>query len=168
VTGAVAHLRASDPHFADECVSRAASSAKRANGNRKQARYARAVGVSPSRASRHLSGTDSHAPGAEYLAQLALGGLNSWAVLVEGQVVVHQALIRTASTEKLEARLAELDDAEHDAQAREDQMTLRAVRNPSAQQLDEAAEADVVEATIAVERAAIRRELAERKRRRTY
>jgi hypothetical protein len=85
-------------------------------------------------------------------------GTTPWPVIAEGIVVVTQAEIRTASTAALEARLAFLDDREHDLEAQENRQTARG-RN----RLERAA-ANIAEAEVQLERAAIERELNERER----
>jgi hypothetical protein len=78
---------------------------------------------------------------------------------------VLQANIRTASEAELRARLVELTEREHADEAQENATTVHAVVSETPESLETAALADVRESEIQLERAAIRRELAERMRR---
>lgn len=130
-----------------------------------QKRYARIRGVAKATASRHLTG-DVHSPSTHFLLQLATAkGATAFPLLAEGIAAVNQAQIQNALTQVLEARLAELNETECMLQADEDLQTLRSIADPTPDQLDAAAVADVREAEVQLERAAIRRELAARKRR---
>jgi hypothetical protein len=93
------------------------------------------------------------------LDKLARGaGTTPWPLLAEGYVVVTQAEIEKAATPVLEARLAELNDMEHDVEAQENRATAQCKSRL------ERAEANIREAEIQLERAAIERELWKRER----
>lgn len=132
-----------------------------------QKRWAFAMGVSKSRASRHLSG-DVHSPNASVLFtmwKLATGnGTNSWPLIGESIAVTIQAELEDMSTPELEALLRKLDDMEHNLEADENRHTLNAAVNPSAEQLEAAALANVKEGELSFRRAAVQRILAGRKR----
>ena len=123
-----------------------------------QKRYAAAMGVSRSRACRHMQG-DPHSPATRnltYIWALARGrGTNPWPQIAEEIAVAMQARIADSSTESLVVRWWELTYLEHRLEARENEATVSAP-------LDELADADVQEAEVALERAAISRELAGR------
>ena len=150
----------------DALLSRAALATERSATNRK--RYASALRilygrtVTRSATCRHHQ-PNVHAPVSRVLLTLdalARGeGTSAWPVVAEGLATVIQADIRTVSTPALEARLRQLTEREHDLEAEENRQTARGDDH------DAAALADVREAEVQLERAAIRRELAERARR---
>lgn len=130
-----------------------------------QKRYCRVMHVTKSTASRHLRG-DRHAPSTHFLLQIARAEKASgYPLISEAIATVNQAQIEHAPLDELYARLHELNELEHDAQADEDRQTLRASSNPTAAQFEAAATADIREAELGLERAAILRELAHRLRR---
>lgn len=129
-----------------------------------QKRYCRAVGIDPSNGSRHFRG--QNAPATKFLFQIATADkATAFPIIAEAIAVVNQAQLREASVQQLHARLNELNEAEHSADADEDRQAMRSVANPSIAQLEAAALADVHIAEITLERAAVLRELAERNRR---
>lgn len=131
----------------------------------KQMRYGRLMQVTKATACRHLNG-DVHSPSTHFLRQLAEADCASaWPLVAEGIAVVNQAQIKAAASAVLEARLVVLDDAEHTLEAAESRAIVRACVDPTPEQLEAAATADIAEAEVQLERGAIRRELAERKRR---
>ena len=157
-----------DLAYLDALVLRAGATTKRLARGRKWYRSAvRTDGrpLSESRACRHYQG-DRHSPAGRVLfalEQLARGeGTTPWPLIAEGIATVLQAEIRDASTAALEARLLELDDREHDLEAVENRTTVRAAAGEA---YEAAALADIREAEVQLERAAIRRELADRARR---
>ncbi len=159
----VTALRREDPCLLDSLIQFGAAAAVRAVPCRK--RYASANHITPSRASRHRRG-DEHSPSTNYLVRLALAeGGSAWPMISEGIAVVIQQSIKEATEEQLHARLRELDDIEHDREAGENRATHRVRVDASAEDLDAAATANIAEAELQLERAAILRELAERKRR---
>jgi hypothetical protein len=154
-------LKREDPQWFDNIVQIGADAAVRAVPARK--RYAFALGISPSRASRHRAG-DPHSPSTQFLVALSKAG-SAWPLINEGIAVVVQHSIRFIPIEKLHARLNELNEAEHVAECDENRQTLHVATNMTPGQLEEAARANVKEAEISLERAAILRELARRARR---
>lgn len=133
---------------------------------RTQKRYQTTFAVTQPTASKHMNGC-KHSPTAKLFVQLATSDYaNGWSVISEGIAIVNQSQIRAVSTDELWARLRELDDVEHLAEASENADVLRAVSRPTPEALEAAAQSDIAEAEISLERAAIRRELAERTRRR--
>jgi hypothetical protein len=155
----------------DSLIARAAAATQRSAPTRK--RWASALrhdGKPLSRPTthRHFTGCP-HSPASKVLLtleQLARGdGTTPWPLIAEGIATVLQSDIRTAPTEQLRARLRELTDLEHARQADEDRTTVHAAASETPETLEAAANADVIEAELQLERAAIRRELAERMRR---
>ncbi len=159
-------LRRDDPQLLDSLIQYGAHATVRSVPCRK--RYASAIGVHPTRASRHRRG-DTHSPSTKYLVGLALAdGGSAWPMISEGIAVVIQQTIKEATIEQLHVRLRELDDIEHDHEAVENRSTMR-VREFCAttpEEFEAAARANIQEAELQLERAAILRELAERARRR--
>lgn len=123
-----------------------------------QKRYAAALGISRTRACRHMQG-DPHSPATRnlsYIWALARGrGTTPWPQIAEEIAVAMQARIADSSTESLVMRWWQLTTREHRLEARENEATM------SAPLLD-LADADVEEAEAQLERAAISRELAGR------
>lgn len=155
-------LRIQDPILLDSLIQFGAQATVRAVPVRK--RYARALKIHPTRASRHRRG-DVHSPSTHYLISLALAeGGSAWPMIAEGIAVVIQQTIQDAPIEQLQERLRELDDMKHDRDAAANRATLRVHDDESAETLEEAATADIAQAEIAMERSAIRREIAKRKR----
>ncbi len=155
---------AQDPIRLAELIQRAAEAARRgAPGPQKQ--YANALGISTSRASRHLNGDDPYSPCVRLLSvveALASGDYTSAVpLLLEAYGVAMEALNRR-STEDLEARLRELQRRRVEAQATLDRARLeeyaRAV-NYGAAAVDNAM---LAVAELDVELVAIRRILRER------
>lgn len=132
---------------------------------RTQKRYEAVFHVAQPTASRHTNGCKSSPVGKLFIQLATSPYANAWPVIAEGIAIVNQQQIKAAPAHALEARLAELDDAEHAKESRENADVLRSVRHPTPETLDAAAQADIEEAEISLERAAIRRELAERMRR---
>lgn len=129
-----------------------------------QKRYCRALRVEKSTGSRHFKG--QNAPSTHFLVQIATADqATAYPIIAEAIATVNQAAIRTASTSALLKRLAEINEAEHEAEANENRAILHSALTPSAEQMEAAADADLVEAELQLERSAILRELAERKRR---
>lgn len=130
-----------------------------------QKRYRTATQLSKATTSRHFNGY-LHAPTTRFLVQVATAdGGTGFPIIAEGLALLNQKQIEMADTRVLEARIAVLDDEEHDVQALSARQTQRAIKDPSAQQQRAAARADIKEAAIGLERAAIRFELAKRKER---
>lgn len=164
----VANLRREDPFLLDTLISRGACATVRSVKSRK--RYASALRIDPSRASRHRRG-DEHSPATNFLVDLALAeGGSAWPMIAEGVAVVIQQTLKKATIEQLRARLHELSDIEHDAEANENRRMMRELdQTQSREELIEwcelAAAANVREVELQLERAAILRELASRARR---
>ena len=138
----------------DALVAHAAGATRRAYpGPQKQ--YAHDAGVTKSTASRHLNG-DPHSPAAKFLRGVMIVG---YPLLAEGIAALEQANARRSTDELWQLR-ARLNELEHTADAESDRHTLRAAFSPTADQLEAAADADVREAELCLERAAILRELA--------
>lgn len=123
-----------------------------------QKRYAGTLGISRTRACRHMQG-DPHSPatrGLAYIYTLAKGrGTSPWPQIAEEIAVAKQAQIERSSTEALVIRWWQLTHREHRLEAAENEATISAP-------LLELADADVHEAEVSLERAAISRELAAR------
>ncbi|HEX6938602.1 MAG TPA: hypothetical protein VF158_04270 [Longimicrobiales bacterium] len=124
-----------------------------------QKRYAAALGISRTRACRHMQG-DPHSPATRnlaYIYTLSRGrGTSPWPQIAEEIAVAKQAQIEDSSTELLVLRWWELTRREHTLEAAENDAVVSG-------SLEELADADVQEAEAALERAAISRELAARK-----
>jgi len=124
-----------------------------------QKRYAGTLGISRTRACRHMQG-DPHSPATRnlsYIYTLSRGrGTSPWPQIAEEIAVAKQAQIEDASTEMLVVRWWELTIAEHRLEAAENAAVVAGT-------LEEIADADVQEAEAALERAAISRELAARR-----
>lgn len=147
----------------DEMRARAGAATHRAFGG-VQKRYAKAVGVSKSTAARHFTGENS--PTTRFLYQIASADkATAWPILAEAIATVRQVDIEKATTNELEAQRLILTDAEHGAEADADRCSVRAMANPSPDNLTAAADAHVKVAEISLELAATLREIAERKRR---
>jgi hypothetical protein len=131
-------------------------------GVRKQ--YASDHDVDKTTATRHFRG--EHGPSFRFLFQIASADkATAWPILAEGIAIVRQVDIEKASTEELEAQRMMLTDAEHTAEANADRANVKAAANPSADNLDAAADSNVRVGEIVLELAAVQRELAHRKRR---
>jgi hypothetical protein len=129
-----------------------------------QKRYMRALDVTKSTASRHFRGENS--PSTRFLFQIASADkATAWPILAEAVAIVRQVDIEKASTDELEAQRMMLTDAEHTAEADADRANVKAVANPTPENLDAAADANVRIGEIVLELAAVQRELAHRKRR---
>lgn len=124
-----------------------------------QKRYAAALGISRTRACRHMQG-DPHSPATRslrYIYNLSRGrGTSPWPQIAEEIAVAKQAQVETASTETLVTRWWELTYREHRLEASENEAAVSGT-------LEELADADVQEAEATLERAAISRELAARR-----
>lgn len=155
-------FRRSNPILLDSLIGYGAAAVTRAVPTRK--RYASAIGISRQRASKHRQG-DTHSPSTKYLVQLAMAeGGTAWPMISEGIAAVIQQTLSTLSVEQLQTRLRELNDLEHTREADENRATCNTPADASPDQLLIAAEKDVIEAELQLERAAIRRELARRPR----
>lgn len=162
-TTELTRVRRFDERKADDFVQRAAMVARRTA--RTDRALAHALGVDRSRAVRYRNGSCPHSPFANAIALhyrlAASDAAKAWDLIAEEFVVVTQAEIERASVVELEARLAQLKDVEHTVH----QFTV-AMRAASGQEEeDHALEAqnDVAEIAWILERAAIRRRLAELK-----
>jgi hypothetical protein len=124
----------------------------------------RALDVTKSTASRHFRGENS--PSTRFLFQIASADkATAWPILAEAIATVRQVEIERVSVDELETQRAMLMDAEHTAESEADRASVKAVANPSAENLDAAADANVRVGEIVLELAAVQRELAHRKRR---
>lgn len=123
-----------------------------------QKRYAATLGISRTRACRHMQG-DPHSPATRnltYIYTLSRGrGTSPWPQIAEEIAVAKQAQIQCASTEMLVVRWWELTHREHRLEAAQNEAVVAGT-------MEELADADVQEAEAALERAAISRELAGR------
>jgi hypothetical protein len=138
----------------DALVAHAAAAIRRSYpGPQKQ--YASAAGVTKSTASRHLNG-DPHSPAVAYLRAVTIVG---YPLIAEGMAALNEVNQRR-SIHDLRLIRSRLNEVKHDVDAEEKRHTLRAAIDPTAEQLNAAADADVRVAEICLERAAILRELA--------
>lgn len=88
---------------------------------------------------------------------LAVGdGTTPWPLIAEQIATAIQASIHDTDTDTLRKRLVELIDREHDLEAEENRQTAKGTDHEAA------AAADIAEAEVQLERAAIRRELIRR------
>jgi hypothetical protein len=157
----VLQMRRTEPAFLEGIIGNGAAATTRAIPTRK--RYASAVGISHQRASRHRLG-DAHSPSTKYLVQLAIAdGGSAWPLISEGIAVVIQRSIHGQATESLHARLRELNDMEHTLESDENRATCNSTERATAEEMEAAADANVLEAELQLERAAILREIARRK-----
>lgn len=157
-------LRKTDPVLLDSIITNAAAATVRAVPVRK--RYARVVGISAQRASTHRNG-DVHSPSTKFLINVATAdGGNAWPIIAEGIAAVIQRSVREATTESLLARLHELNDGEHDHEAAENRSTCNLRDDATPEEFEASALIDIKEAEVQLERAAVKRELARRARRR--
>jgi hypothetical protein len=127
----------------------------------KQMAYGRKAGVQKSTAQRHFAG-DKHSPATHYLRGAMLIG---WPLIAESIVALNHEEIRRATNAELIAEYNRLVEREHELEARENRENWRAAANPTAEQLEAAAEASVAEGEVQLQLAAVQREMAERKRR---
>lgn len=156
-------MSAAPAYHMDAITERAGAANSRAFGG-VQKRYNRALRVHKSTGSRHFKG--ENAPTTKFLFQIATADkATAYPIIAEAIAIVNQEQISAASSAQLYARLAELNEIEHEADANGDRQTLRACANPTPEQLEAAATADVHVGEITLERAAVLREIAERKRR---
>lgn len=157
-------VRAPDPGYLDRLIKIGARAARRAAPG-PQKHYAHAIGVRKTRANAHLNG-DRHSPPTRWLEmidRLARGEHTSpWPVIAEGIAVAMQAQLQVEPVDDLKVRRMilrwiELSTIEHErvAQANERAQMLALTGD-----LEGLAEADVAEAEIRLERAALSRELA--------
>lgn len=150
-----------DPFRLDDLVVYAAAATARCAPTRK--RWQSAIGASNrSTSHRHYQGcrTSPVTRTLELVEQLARGeGTTPWPIIADSIAVAIQASIRTADEGELRRRLEELTDREHTLEAEENRQTARGDDDEAA------AAADIEESAAQLERAAIRRELARRKKR---
>lgn len=128
-------------------------------------RLANALRVDRTRGTRYRNGSDPHSPFANALAlhhRLAKSDVSqAWSLITAGKVVVRKAQIERATLEQLYVRLAELNAIEDMIEATENAKTRNAAVERTPEAHIAAAEADELEADVAVERAAIHRRIAE-------
>lgn len=126
----------------------------------KQMAYGRKAGVQKSTAQRHFAG-DKHSPATHYLRGALLIG---WPLIAESIVALNHEEIRRATNAQLLAEYNRLVQREHELEARENRTSWEAAASPTAEQLEEAAEASIAEGEVQLQLAAVQREMAERKR----
>ena len=159
-----AQLRRRDPIRLDMLVSYAAGADRRGHPG-KAIRYAHAHGVSRTRASRALNGSDPYSPGAKHLVYVEELRRNAdpWPHVTEVISVAMQS-VEDLSYAELCALLERLDDEEDVHEASENRSTRKAAVDPTPEQLEEAAICEIREIEIGLQRVCIRREIAYRKR----
>lgn len=157
----VRSLRREDPRLLSVIVEIGGGAASRTTyGSRKW--YSHNHGISKSRTSRVFHG-DEHGPVTNYLVRCATGEHSHvWPIITESIALAVQKSIKPLSTAQLEARLTEIDDCEHTLEAAENRSSQLTHAGGSPDQLIAAALADICEAEVQIERAAIKRELAAR------
>lgn len=114
-----------------------------------------------SRVTRYRNGTDPHNPVAASLALHHKLGERAWILIAEEKAVVEQARIVTATLPELEKRLAELKDVEESIAAFNREM--RFAQHEDNHEI--AAQNDILLIARLEERVAVRRQIAELKRR---
>lgn len=140
----------------DTLIERGADAIKRAYPG-PQKRYAQAAGITKSTASRHING-DAHSPATHYLRGVLIVG---WSLIAEAMATLNQQQLKRATLQQLRARLTQLNDIECLLEGDENRAILRSTSNPTPEQLRAAAMADISEAEVQLERAAILRQMAE-------
>jgi hypothetical protein len=166
----VMDLRRTDPMRLDQLVKRSAWAARRSADT--GAAYAAAFGLSSTRGKRARLG-DVSSPAAKNMLtiyNLARGnGTTARAQIAEEMNVLRRLEIENKTNDELRALHVELNNREHFAEARESLHTADLnVDACTAEQLEEAAEADNEEAELQWWRGEVRRAIAERMRTGTW
>lgn len=159
-------FRANQPFVFDALMEAGARVAKRAAPS--DPAYARGRGISRSRGAHQRAGRGPNPSTyvlAEFRAMAASTELSALPLLTESWRVVMSIEIEQLSNDEIRERTIDRTRREHHAEARETARTTELGERPSADQLDEAADADEEEALLQLERGALRREQARRIRR---
>lgn len=157
----VLDLRRGDPSLLDSLIALGANAAQRCvPGPHK--RWASARRISRSRATRQING-DTHSEFTKFLVALTTAG-TPWPLIGTALSVILGATMKLMSEELLLERLRRLDDVEHSKEAEENRATVRVSMNPSLAELEAAEKANMAELDVTLERIAVLRELADRKR----